>query len=140
MSTGFGYVGTMFDEFEWSRKVTQRCPLWITELNTEAIVEWIVERADTDYGSIQVEYTKCDALDRPFCSAAVTASVWALEIDESLGEEVGSYVLQKVKHDFRHIGLAKRWAAAFAEMAVVEDANEFLKSGFTILDEDEGWE
>lgn len=140
MSTGFGYVGTMIDDFEWTRKVVQRCPLWIGELEAEAMVEWVVERADTDYGSIQVEYTSCDALKRPFCGAAVTASVWVLEIDESLGDEVGSYVLEKFKNDFAHIGLAKRWAAAVSEIALVEDANEFLRDGFTILGEDEGWD
>lgn len=137
MSTGFGYVGTMIDDYEWTRRVVQRCPLWIGELEREETVEWVVERTDTDYGSIQVEYSTCDALKRPFCGASVTASVWALEIDESLGDEVGSYVLVKVKHDFAHIGLAKRWAAAQAEIALVDDANEYLRHGDAVFGDDE---
>jgi hypothetical protein len=119
----------MLDEYTWSARVTQRCPLYITELEREAMVEWVVEQAETDYGSIQVEYTRCEAIERPFVCESVSASVWSLEIDESLGDEVGTFVLEKVRHDFHHIGLAKRWAAALSELLLVDDANLYLKYG-----------
>lgn len=136
MSTGFRYVGTMLDEYDWNARITQRCPLFISELGREETVEWVVESADTDYGLIQVEYTRCDKIKRSFVCRNVTASVWSLEIDESIGEEVGSFVLTKVRHDFHHIGLAKRWAAALSELLLVDDANLFLASD-TVFDQDD---
>lgn len=129
MFTGFATVTTMIDDYDWSARVTQRCPLFISELNREETVEWVTERADTDYGAMQVEYTRCDSIQRPFVCQTVTASVWALEVDESLDEETGCFVMTQVRNDFHHIGLAKRWAAAVSELLLVDDANLYLKHG-----------
>lgn len=125
------------DDYNWKLKVVQRVPLYIGELEREEIVEWVVEQAACDLGLLQVEYTRCDALPRPFCSGAVGASLWALTEDDD-GELAFEYV--KGWSKFRHIGLAKRWAAAQQELWSVADANaSFGGEEWRFQEEDDDW-
>lgn len=108
------------DDYNWRTKVVQSCPLWIGELGREEIVEWVQEQADCDLGLMQIEYTRCDALDRPYCSSSVGASLWGIMVDDD-GDGYWEFV--KGNTSFLHIGLAKRWAAAQSELWAVADAN-----------------
>lgn len=118
----------MIDDYDWTPKVTNRVPLWISELDREATVEWVIERSDTEFGTLQVEYTRCDDLNRPFVGKSVTASVWmVLEEDDGVEASV-RYSLVDAKADFMSLALAKRWTIAQAELHLVVEANEYLLS------------
>lgn len=123
----------MFDDYDWALDVVQSCPIWAQDLGREITVQWVIEVAKCDAGLAQIEYTRSPDLDRQFVSAGISASVWEFDDEDS------SYALWRGRRGFRHIGLAKRWAAAQAELWVVEDANVFLQHGETepIWEDDE---
>lgn len=116
----------MMDNYDWKPRVVNRCPLWISELNREEVVEWVIERCETDFGTLQIEYTRCDALDRSFVGRSVTASVWAVEEDEDSEDSRAKFVLVDAKGDFLSVGLAKRWTVALSELQTATDANNYL--------------
>lgn len=122
------------DDFNWKLKVVQSCPLWITELGREEVVEWVQEQADCDLGLMQIEYTRCDALDRPFVSASIGTSLWEILIDPD-GD--GRWNFVKGNTSFMHIGLAKRWAAAQSELWAVGDANTYVGGENHYFDEED---
>lgn len=113
----------MFDDYQWALDIVQTCPIWAQDLDREITIEWVVETAKCDAGLLQVEYTRSPDLDRQFVSGSVSASVWEFD------EEDRSYGLWRGRRGLAHIGLAKRWAAAQAELWVVDDANQFLQYG-----------
>jgi hypothetical protein len=123
------------DDFTWRKKVVQTVPLYIEELGREEPVEWIQEQAGCDLGLMQIEYTRCDALNRAFCSGSVVASLWEIMVDEDSGDCF--YEFLKGNNSFLHIGLAKRWAAAQSELWSVIDANSELGADGWFF-EDEG--
>lgn len=120
----------MSDDLEWKLEVIDSCPLWAQDLNREIVVQWVIEKALCDLGTIALSYTKSPDIDRPFTSESVLASVW-LEDEEGF-----DCVAQK---DFFHIGLAKRWCMAQHEIVLVNDANEWLemkRNGYEFDDDD----
>lgn len=124
------------DDYNWKLKVVQRCPLFITELGREEMVEWVQEQTDSDVGVLQVEYTRCDALDRPFVSGTVGASIWEI-VDEGDGDAYWRLV-KGIPH-FLHIGLAKRWLAAQQEIYDVLEINEEMRFGTDFEDDENDW-
>lgn len=116
----------MSNDLEWRLEVIDSCPLFAQDLEREITVEWVVERALCDLGSVAISYTRSPDVDRPFTSQAVLATVWAEEDDND-------YELI-AKMDFLHLGLAKRWCTAQQEITLVTDANEWLAHGGTELE------
>lgn len=110
------------DDYGWRLDIVRSCPIWASDLGREILVEWIVEVARCDAGLMQVEYTRSPDVDRPYVSAGVSASLWVFD------EEDRSYALYSGRRGVRHIGLAKRWSAAQAELLMVNDANRVLET------------
>jgi hypothetical protein len=124
----------MNDDYEWMPRTVLTYPLFMQDIQREITVELILEQAHCDFGVLQIEYSRSPESNRAFTSAMVSASIWEFDDDE------GTYELLKSRHGFQNIGLAKRWAAAIAEIYLVVDANNWIQyAGETppVVDDDD---
>ena len=111
----------MNDDYEWNPRTVMSYPLFVEDVGREVPIDLVIEQAHCDFGVIQVEYSRSPETNRPFTSKMVSASVWEFD------DDMGTYELLKTRHGFQNIGLAKRWAAAVAEIYMVLDANNWIQ-------------